>query len=148
MGRQKTKRSDHLKRHMMRRDHMIDNNEGTRMGVNMANTCNMGRHMTKTCNACFKTMKSDNLKRHMMRRDHMLYNNEGKEAVNVASDSGEQFITHEIEMYPISSWSDNVESDGEMPSKRYESMIETKKQCGAGRVEPEKEKNPQPEIEN
>ena len=44
-------------------------------------------------------------------------------------------------MHSISSWSEDVESDGEMPSKRHKSMIETNEQFGACRVEPEKEKN-------
>ena len=41
--------------------------------------------------------------------------------------------------------SSEMEADGEMPSKRHKSMIETNQQFGAGRVEPEKEKNPQQE---
>ena len=38
--------------------------------------------------------------------------------------------------------SSEMEADGEMCSKRHKSMIETNQQFGAGRVEPEKEKNP------
>ena len=33
-----------------------------------------------------------------------------------------------------------MEADGEMPSTRHKSMIETNQKFGAGRVEPEKEK--------
>ena len=36
-----------------------------------------------------------------------------------------------------------AESDGQMSVKRHESVIETNQQFDAGRVEPEKEKNPQ-----
>ena len=64
-----------------------------------------------------------------MRRDHMMYNNEGWEAVNVATNGKHISCT-----------------DEEMPSKRYKSMIETNERFGAGRVEPEKEKNPQQEM--
>ena len=38
-----------------------------------------------------------------------------------------------------------AESDGQMSSKRHKSVIETNPQFGAGSVEPEEEKNPQPE---
>ena len=41
-----------------------------------------------------------------------------------------------------------TESDGHMSAKRPKSMIDTNQQFGAGGVEPEKEKNPQPEIED
>merc|ERR1711954_586061 len=44
--------------------------------------------------------------------------------------------------------SSEMEADGQMSAKRHRSMIETNQQFGAGRVEPEKEKNPQPEIED
>ena len=91
-------------------------------------------------------------------------------------DSDMEFITHEIEMHPISSWSEEVdteekmdcsendkperkrkwdcdgemeaESDGKISSKRHKSVIETNDQFGVGRVEPEEEKNPQPEMED
>ena len=72
-------------------------------------------------------------------------------------------------MHPILSWRDKVdtedtnvdcsqsiaskkrkssemEADGQMSAKRHKSMIETNQQFGAGRVELEKEKNPQQEI--
>ena len=39
-----------------------------------------------------------------------------------------------------------MKADGQMSAKRHKSMIETNQQFGAGRVEPEKEKNPQQEI--
>ena len=35
-----------------------------------------------------------------------------------------------------------AESDGQMFAKKHKSVIETNQQFGAGRVEPEKEKNP------
>ena len=41
--------------------------------------------------------------------------------------------------------SSEMEADGQMSSKRHKSMIETNQHFGAGRVEPEKEKNLQQE---
>ena len=38
-----------------------------------------------------------------------------------------------------------AENDGQMSAKRNKSVIETNPQFGAGREEPEKEKNPKPE---
>ena len=40
-----------------------------------------------------------------------------------------------------------MEADGQMSAKRHNSIIETNQQFGAGRVEPEKEKNPEQENE-
>ena len=44
--------------------------------------------------------------------------------------------------------SSEMEVDGQMSAKMHKSIIETNQQFGAGRVEPEKEKNPQLEIED
>ena len=41
-----------------------------------------------------------------------------------------------------------MEADGQMSAKRHISIIETNQQFGAGRVEPEKEKNPKQESED
>ena len=85
-------------------------------------------------------------------------------------DNAMESITQKIEMYPISSWSEEVdteekmdeyvksdaskkrkwdcdgemetESDGQMSAKRHKSVIETYQRFCAGRLEPEKEKNP------
>merc|ERR1712112_320511 len=44
--------------------------------------------------------------------------------------------------------SNEMEADGQMSAKMRKSMIETNQQFGAGRVEPEKEKNPPQENED
>merc|ERR1712081_41934 len=44
--------------------------------------------------------------------------------------------------------SSEIEADGQMSAKMHKSMIETNQQFGAGRVEPEKEKNPPQENED
>ena len=90
---------------------------------------------------------------------------------DMSFESNLDIINTEIDMHSISSWSEEVdteekmdeyvksdaskkrkwdcdgeieaESDGQMSSKRHKSVIETNPQFGAGRVEPEKEKNPQ-----